>query len=392
MRINSIYKFQNLKQPTSIRQTNSIEKNQVSFSSTTSEFSDDEKQKSISLFLNVLSTLDKNYQNRLKELAIQKNVKPKALLLHPEICLKNPIRVIPQEVRPVLNDLKIQNENHYNLVMKVISKIMLYTKTQTGVSEDYISNFIKKLITCSPVLLKNVIDNDIPIKIYDDVVLYLGSQQAGFAQGKKVIEGKYDKNGLHIVEMDKSYKTLQFSERALGNPITVWGVVQNTYESLPHELAHAFDYYNGTKLGLTAQDFITVDLEKDENNDRFSPLASFSKEFEKAFYEDFVLMGERDEQKGKPFGTTFKELLNKPNFAYYFGIDKSNSEKNEEENKTDELPRIDDINARKELFAQMVSYVTAGYVTNIEFNKRIEELFPNCLKFTKELLERAESI
>lgn len=59
--------------------------------------------------------------------------------------------------------------------------------------------------------------------------------------------------------------------------------IQNTYRSLPHELAHAFDFYNRTELGYTPQNFITINLERHDVNSRFYPLVSCSKEFDEAF-------------------------------------------------------------------------------------------------------------
>lgn len=40
----------------------------------------------------------------------------------------------------------------------------------------------------------------------------------------------------------------------------------------------------------------------------------------------------------------------------------------------------------------MMSYVSFGYVTNEEFNNRIEELFPNCLNFAKDVLDKAQNL
>lgn len=40
----------------------------------------------------------------------------------------------------------------------------------------------------------------------------------------------------------------------------------------------------------------------------------------------------------------------------------------------------------------MVSYVTSGTVTDAEFAERIEDLFPNCLAFTKDIIQKAEKI
>ena len=85
---------------------------------------------------------------------------------------------------------------------------------------------------------------------------------------------------------------------------------------------------------------------------------------------------EIDEKVGKPQGQTFKVLLKDNDFKYYFGV---------YDNSYDSVC-FNDVTARRELFAQMVSYVTRDKLTNKNFQKRIEELFPNCLDFTRKIL------
>lgn len=367
----------------------------ISFAGTKGDSFEPSKKANSPSILRTFMNLDKNYLKQLAKIRMTHKSDILTLLFHPEICYKDTIiNKLSDDACHSLNKLKMENFKQYNLVLGVLMKVKLYTKTKDGISEDYITNFVKTLMNCHPVLLQNVIDNNIPIKIYDDLCLYLGAHQATFCHGKKIVENSYDENGLQNVVFNRNIKYIEFAERALSAPITlISGAVQNTYESLPHELGHAFDHYNGTKLGLTPQDIVTVDFEKQENNIRFSPLASFSKEFDTAFFNDYMHMGEVDENNGRKFGETFEELLKNPSFNYYLGVD-SGKNKNSlsKEGKETELLVFDDIKARKELFAQMVSYVTSGTVTDAEFAERIEDLFPNCLAFTKDIIQKAEKI
>ena len=88
-------------------------------------------------------------------------------------------------------------------------------------------------------------------------------------------------------------------------------------------------------------------------------------------------MMDMDEKTGKNIGETFEALLNDPDFGYYLGT--------QEDSKNTCL--FNDVVARKELFAQMVSYVTTGKVSNKNFQNRIEELFPNCINFVSDLMK-----
>ena len=85
-------------------------------------------------------------------------------------------------------------------------------------------------------------------------------------------------------------------------------------------------------------------------------------------------MCEEDVIQGRRYGETFDSLLDDSNFDYYLGASNPISPQ-----------RYNDIIARKELFAQMVAYVTDGKVTNDEFNRRVETLFPNSLEFARKL-------
>lgn len=375
-------------------QRDASNKSRISFAGTKGDSFESSKKVNFPSILRTFMNLDKNYLKQLEKIRITHKSDILTLLFHPEICNQDTIiNKLSDDACHSLNKLKAENFKQYILVLGVLMKVKLYTKTKDGISEDYITNFVKTLMNCHPVLLQNVVDNNIPIKIYDDLCLYSGVQHAAFAQGKKIVENSYDENGLQNIVFDRNVKALEFAECAMANPITVLGVVQNTYESLPHELGHAFDHYNGTKLGLTPQDIVTVDFEKQENNIRFFPLASFSKEFDTAFFNDYMHMGEVDENNGRKFGETFEELLKNPSFNYYLGVDLGKNKKSRpEESKKSATLVFDDIKARKELFAQMVSYVTSGTVTDAEFDERIEDLFPNCLAFTKDIIQKAEKI
>lgn len=302
-----------------------------------------------------------------------------------KICIKSQINLsLCEKYLKSDNFPEPLSQEKIDLILGVVKNIELSEKTEQGVTLEYIKNFVNTLAKCHPVLLKNVVDNNIPIEIRDDICLYEGFGNALFRQGF-AYANEFDEYGFPDLKLNKDMKTFIFSERFYDNPIIIDGKIQNTYKSLPHELSHAFDHYNGTELGLTPQDFLTVDFEKHDANKRFLPLASCSKEFDEAIKKDIILMSEKDMQNGKEFGSTFNSLLKNRNFIYYLGVIP------DEEDKVEETG-FNDIEARKELFAQMMSYVSSGYVTNEEFNNRIEELFPNCLNFAKEVLDKAQNL
>lgn len=341
-------------------------------------------------------SLDKKYFNAIKKYSAERNIDLTALLFDPERCPQKKLNML--HISNFLSD-KLStgtiSPKQGRLLFTILNNITLYEKTEEGVSQDYLAKFIETLTSCNYTLLKNIVDNKIPIAIYDDAVLYKGLSHASYCQGKKIIPNEYDVNGLPMIVIDEEKRGLKFAEKAFTKPITILGQVQNTYESLPHELGHAFDYCNGTKLGLSPQDCVTMDFVNKDNNLRHMPLASFSKEFDKAFFDDYVLMGKKDEQNGRAFGTTFKELLKNPNFSYYIGADPKTIKRISPKDTNGNIIRkllFDDVTARKELFAQAISYVTAGYVTNSEFNERIEELFPNILNFAKDTINKAEEL
>ncbi len=282
------------------------------------------------------------------------------------------------EAQEILNSLKDSDEKKFELVSSLLKRTFLLTKSKDGVSNEYITSFIRELSQIENILLQNMIDNEISIKIYDDMFLFPESSHAEYRHSKKPIleDGKprLDKFGAIEYELSPKTKEIIFAEKANNQAITINGVEQNTYESLAHEMAHAFDYNQGRLLNLQKQDFISII--NGENFSRFIDMPSFSKEFDNAITADLMHMFEIDEKEGKPQGQTFKELLKDNDFKYYFGVYDT----------SDDFVQFNDVTARKELFAQMVSYVTSGKLTNKNFQARIEELFPNCLDFTRKIL------
>lgn len=350
-------------------------------------------KQTLGIFLKLYSNLNNEFLKSATDLEKKLNYAPMSLFYSSCFSPKRKLEI--NSIKKYLQNDSLFNsltEQKRELVFAVLEKIVICEKTKNGVCDEYLSNFISMLMRCHEVLLKNIIDNNIPIEIRDDAALFDDYTHASFIQNKKPTRN-IDENGIKTFAFDKDEKYLAFAQTLYLKPVTVQNVVQNTYESLPHELAHAFDYYNGTKLNLTQQDFLTVNFNKRDNNLRFSPLPSCSKEFDKAFFDDYILMGKNDEKNGDEFGTTFDLLLKNPHFNYYLGVKSNFNQKNSSENiQKDNMQTLqfDDIVARKELFAQMIAYVTSGCVTDEEFNKRIEELFPNCLNFAREIIDKAK--
>ena len=294
-------------------------------------------------------------------------------LLNLDVC---PTKIPSEMIENALASLKTDNPEKYQTVKRILNSTFIYSKTKQGISEDYIQKFIEKLSQCNDVLLKNLIDNNIPIKIYDDLVLHKGASHASYSHTKRQISNI---DGVKNYVLDNRNRCLIFTQNCAGEAITINGEKIDSYESLPHELAHAFDYNNGQKLNLTKQDFVSII--NGENYSRFANLPSFSKEFDNALTKDILNMFEIDKQSKIPEGQTFKSLLENKHFNYYlgtFGDIKTHS--------------FSDVIARKELFAQFISYVTSGEVTDEVFQSKIKELFPNCIDFVKNIMELAKSI
>ena len=286
---------------------------------------------------------------------------------------------INPEIQDSLKSLQASNPQKYDLVNSVLEKTFIYSKTSQGVSDDYITRFINKLSETDDVLLKNIVDNGIPIEIYDDLILFPNKSHAQYQHGKKPVTSSDGTIETDIFNYPRYVKTIDLSkiilsERYNNGDISVNRIPQDTVESLTHELGHAFDYNNGTKLGLERQDFISVI--DGENFERFIDMPSFSKDFDSAITSDIIRMMEIDEQAGRNAGETFQKLLDDPDFGYYLGVSKGQNNNFS----------FNDVTARKELFAQMVSYVTSGKVTNSNFQSRINELFPNCIDFVSKIM------
>ena len=315
-------------------------------------------------------------------------------LLNPEHFLEKPIlKKLPNAAQVFLSELKKQQPSKYKLVHSILKQTSLRTKTAEGVSDEYMTDYVRELAECHPVLLKNIADNKVPIRIHDSLVAFdYKISHAQYAQGHKaLIKDKkivFDKSGCPMTIFNTNDKYIDLVERDYDGPIKIQGKPQNTTDSIPHEFAHAFDYNNGKKLNLTKQDslsaFLPTILFMGDNHSRFIDMPSFSKEFDEALTLDIMRMMKIDKQKGYKCGTTFESLLNDKNFKYYLGADK-----NQTWNK-DVI--FDDTIARRELFAQLFAYASGSELTNKEFQSRIEELFPNGLDFCKKILEEAESL
>ena len=178
-----------------------------------------------------------------------------------------------------------------------------------------------------------------------------------------------------VIDNKQNTKRLEFFEKASFKQLDSKNDFVNSAQALPHELGHAFDFTMGKKLNLQKRSFIGAMC--GENSSRFTDLISCSKEFDEAISKDVLKMCEKDKQEGREYGQTFYELLKDKNFSHYLGVCKNK----------DIL--FNDIAARQELFAQAIAYVSSGELVNEKFQERIEELFPNLIAFTKEILEKA---
>lgn len=315
-------------------------------------------------------------------------------LLKPEFFIEKPIlKKLPDEAQVFLSEFKQQQPDKYDLVHSILKQTCLRTKTAEGVSDEYMTDYVKKLAECHSVLLKNIVDNKVPVRIHDDLMAFnykIGHAQYAQFQKPLMKDNKilFDENGCPMTISDPKGKYIDLVERDNNGPVKIQGKEQKTTDSIPHEFAHAFDYNNGKKLNLTKQDSLTVffptALFIGDNHLRFVDMPSFSKEFDEALALDIIHWMKLDEQNGEECGTTFNSLLNDENFKYYFG-----AHKDQIWNK-DVI--FDDSIARRELFAQLFTYVSGSELTNKGFQNRIEELFPNGLEFCRKILNDAENL
>ena len=286
-----------------------------------------------------------------------------------------------KEAIPVDSLQKLKNEDpeKREIIDKILEKMVLASKTKQGISDDYIKNFIEKLITCNEKLLKNLVENNIEIIIHDDLCLFGGDSRARYVQGRQVRSenGKLVRDNLGMVVIDNvpNVKRLEFFEKASFKNLISNSDFTNTEQALPHELGHAFDFNMGRKLNLQKRSFVGAMC--GENSSRFIDSISCSKEFDEAISKDILRMCEKDEQEGRECGQTFYKLLKDKNFSHYLGVCKNR----------DIL--FNDITARQEMFAQAVAYVTSGELVNKNFQESFEELFPNLIAFTREIMEMA---
>ena len=310
-------------------------------------------------------------------------------LLNPNNCLKNPIlKKLPKEANEFLSDLKEKDFQKYEMVHSVLELTELRTKTIEGVSDEYLTKFVEKLADTHSVLLKNVIDNKIPIRIHDVLAAFdYKVGHARYGNGNKALEARpFDELYCVNRKFDENKKFIEFTERDYNGPITSGGVVVATYNSIPHEFAHAFDYSNGQKLNFTKQDAPTIDLPQKnsigENYSRFLDNPSFSKEFDEALSLDIVNLSKIDEVQGKEEGTTFRELLTTREFISYMGAHKTQL------NKRNIL--FNDLIMRREMFAEVFSYVAQGTFNNDKKQNVWNKYFPNTIECAKYILEQAE--
>lgn len=323
----------------------------------------------------------------------EKNIKHQELL-DPEFFIEKPIlKKLPDEAQVFLSEFKQQQPDKYDLVHSILKQTCLRTKTAEGVSDEYMTDYVKKLAECHSVLLKNIVDNKVPVRIHDDLMAFnykIGHAEYAQKQIPLIKDGKivFDENGCPMTVSDKGNKYIDLVERDYNGPVKIQGKEQNTTDSIPHEFAHAFDYNNGKKLNLTKQDSLTVffptGLFIGDNHLRFVDMPSFSKEFDEALTLDIMHMMDIDEQNGQKCGTTFNSLLNDENFKYYLGAHKDQTWNKD--------IVFDDSIARRELFAQLFTYVSGSELTNKGFQNRIEELFPNGLEFCRKILNYAENL
>ena len=75
------------------------------------------------------------------------------------------------DAKKALDELSSSNPEKYQLVNSVLANTYIFEKTKQGVSEDYINRIVSKLLETDDILLKNNVNNKIPIEIYDDLVL-----------------------------------------------------------------------------------------------------------------------------------------------------------------------------------------------------------------------------
>ena len=337
----------------------------------------------------IVIDFDKDFVKKLSELQAQKGKQlQKQDLLNPENYMEERfLDKLPESTYNFLSSLKETQPEKYSLVHSVLLNTQLRTKTAEGVTEEYKTNFVKTLASCHKVLLENLAENNIPIRIHDMHVAFnyeIGHAQFAQEVNFLVRNDSLDRYGLLNTEPNIKSQFINLVERDFNGPIMKNGIPQNTVASLPHELAHAFDYNNGCKLNLTKQDMISVVIpEKDKlavNNQRYKDMPSFSKEFDIAIGEDIFRMYEKDKELGLLEGTTFNNVLKDKEFTYYWGKD------NEEDR------QFSDIKARKELFAQLFSYVCGSPLTSKVFQEKIEEIFPNGLECAKRILIEAEKL
>lgn len=277
------------------------------------------------------------------------------------------LKIIQNITSPVLAELinlfDCDIEKH-DLVYKILKNTTILSKTKKGVSDKYIQDFTHRLINAHFDLLKNIVENDIKIYIYDDAMVFNLQPEPKYRH----YIGK-NSNGFHSVGK------IEFFERNAVATLIDKESKNNSTTALSHELAHAFDFNNGKKLNLTHPDITRASGKRIPTY--YINLPSFSKEFDEAFNLDFLNMFEIDKKLGKKQGATFEDFFLNPNTKKLLGLF----------NSPNSTPRLDEYKTRKELFAQLVSFATSDETINTSFGKNAEMLFPNLLLFIRNIFK-----
>ena len=283
-------------------------------------------------------------------------------LLHHELFLEKPVlKKLPKDARLFLDKLKSQQPEKHQLVNSVLQQTSLRTRTQEGVSDEYITNFVKKLAECHSVLLKNVVDNEIPIRIYDC---------ADYSNGDFYAAEYVQKYVAQSFPPVVKNKYINLMERDYDRPfIDVIGAVYSTVDAIPHELSHAFDCNYVRKSNLIGQ------------NNSYKACSS-SKEFDAAFNEDIVHMSNMEQEAGLPKGTMLESLFK--NAGYLITSEKSLQRIN--------AKSLSELIDKPELFAQLLESVARNTLDDKKLDLIVKTNFPNSLAFCKKLLEEAESL
>lgn len=255
-----------------------------------------------------------------------------------------------------LQKLKEKDSAKFSLVKSAIGQTMLYEKTLEGVDSEFVSSYIDELISSNTVLLKHLVENNIKVLIFDDKAFFAGINYASYSNTSFRLVSNGEKTRVKKILTEPS---IRLAQRNNGKKIQIRGTEVNSNNSFAHELGHMYDYCHNS--------------DKTKAN-----LVSSSDEFVSALEKDFDNITLFDTISGKKADYTLQKILNSPDFKHYLG--------NVSKNNTSDVFYNNSM-ARKELFAQAVSYITTGKVANTEFQRKIEILFPNILQCVRRMFE-----